>query len=319
MTTTDRGRGKALAPRDDYSQLKAAPEPARLGQATAVEQSRAIAQVQAAVVMARQFPRSQQAAIDQMRDACGRIELARRAFYKFPRGGETVTGATVYLARELARIWGNIDYGLNELARDDTHGQSEMQAYAWDVETNARSTRTFVVEHARDTKRVGRQKLTELRDIAENNNNFGARNTREMIFAVLPQWFTDIAEATCRKTMDEGGGEPLPVRIDKAIHSFGRARITREQLEERVGRPVDEWAHTDVTDLEILFTSLARREISRDEAFPAPVVTAEDLIGEEDRGWRGPHPSAPDPVPEPDPLDPDTFDGPMFDQEGDAS
>lgn len=319
MTTTDRGRGKALAPRDDYSQLKAAPEPARLGQATAVEQSRAIAQVQAAVVMARQFPRSQQAAIDQMRDACGRIELARRAFYKFPRGGETVTGATVYLARELARIWGNIDYGLNELARDDTHGQSEMQAYAWDLETNARSTRTFVVEHARDTKRAGRQKLTELRDIAENNNNFGARNTREMIFAVLPQWFTDIAEATCRKTMDEGGGEPLPVRIDKAIHSFGRARITREQLEERVGRPVDEWAHTDVTDLEILFTSLARREISRDEAFPAPVVTAEDLIGEEGRGWRGPHPSAPDPVPEPDPLDPDTFDGPMFDQEGDAS
>ena len=319
MTTTDRGRGKALAPRDDYSQLKAAPEPARLGQATAVEQSRAIAQVQAAVVMARQFPRSQQAAIDQMRDACGRIELARRAFYKFPRGGETVTGATVYLARELARIWGNIDYGLNELARDDTHGQSEMQAYAWDLETNTRSTRTFVVEHARDTKRVGRQKLTELRDIAENNNNFGARNTREMIFAVLPQWFTDIAEATCRKTMDEGGGEPLPVRIDKAIHSFGRARITREQLEERVGRPVDEWAHTDVTDLEILFTSLARREISRDEAFPAPVVAAEDLIGEEGRGWRGPHPSAPDPVPEPDPLDPDTFDGPMFDQEGDAS
>lgn len=319
MTTTDRGRGKALAPRDDYSQLKAAPEPARLGQATAVEQSRAIAQVQAAVVMARQFPRSQQAAIDQMRDACGRIELARRAFYKFPRAGETVTGATVYLARELARIWGNIDYGLNELARDDTHGQSEMQAYAWDLETNARSTRTFVVEHARDTKRVGRQKLTELRDIAENNNNFGARNTREMIFAVLPQWFTDIAEATCRKTMDEGGGEPLPVRIDKAIHSFGRARITREQLEERVGRPVDEWAHTDVTDLEILFTSLARREISRDEAFPAPVVAAEDLIGEEGRGWRGPHPSAPDPVPEPDPLDPDTFDGPMFDQEGDAS
>ena len=188
----------------------------RLGQATAVEQSRAIAQVQAAAVMARQFPRSTQAAINEMRDACGRSELAKRAFFKFPRGGESVTGASVYLARELARIWGNIDYGLNELRRDDMHGQSEMQAYAWDLQTNARSTRTFVIEHARDTKQ-GRKQLTDLRDISDNNNNFGARAVREMIFATLPQWFTDMAQEVCRETLKNGGGVPLPTRVANAL------------------------------------------------------------------------------------------------------
>ena len=293
------------------------PVPSTVGQATAVEQSRAIAQVQAAVVMARQFPRSEQHAIAQMRDACGRIELARRAFFSFNRAGQTVSGATVYLARELARIWGNIDYGLNELKRDDEHGQSELQAYAWDLETNSRSTRTFVVQHGRDTK-TGRKKLTELRDIAENNNNFGARNVREMIFAVLPQWFTDMAEQVCRETMNNGGGEPLPVRADKAIAAFSRARINREQLEDKVGAPVDEWTHADVTDLEILYGSLARKEIARDEAFPPRRTTIEELTGETPEPPRKTQPK-PKPVEHVDTetgeiLD-EVLDGPMFAQE----
>ena len=293
------------------------PVPSTVGQATAVEQSRAIAQVQAAVVMARQFPRSEQHAIAQMRDACGRIELARRAFFSFNRAGQTVSGATVYLARELARIWGNIDYGLNELKRDDEHGQSELQAYAWDLETNSRSTRTFVVQHGRDTK-TGRKKLTELRDIAENNNNFGARNVREMIFAVLPQWFTDMAEQVCRETMNNGGGEPLPVRADKAIAAFSRARINREQLEDKVGAPVDEWTHADVTDLEILYGSLARKEITRDEAFPPRRTTVEELTGETPEPPRKTQPK-PELVEHVDTetgeiLD-EVLDGPMFAQE----
>ena len=250
----------------------------RLGQATAVEQSRAIAQVQAAAVMARQFPRSTQAAISEMRDACGRTELAKRAFFKFPRGGESVTGASVYLARELARIWGNIDYGLNELRRDDTHGQSEMQAYAWDLQTNARSTRTFVIEHARDTKQ-GRKQLTDLRDISDNNNNFGARAVREMIFATLPQWFTDMAQEVCRETLRNGGGVPLPTRVANALAAYKRARITPAQLAARIGAEPDAWTHEDVTDLEILFRSLQNREITRDEAFPEmeSTVTADEL------------------------------------------
>ena len=250
----------------------------RLGQATAVEQSRAIAQVQAAAVMARQFPRSTQAAISEMRDACGRTELAKRAFFKFPRGGESVTGASVYLARELARIWGNIDYGLNELRRDDVHGQSEMQAYAWDLQTNARSTRTFIIEHARDTKQ-GRKQLTDLRDISDNNNNFGARAVREMIFATLPQWFSDMAQEVCRETLKNGGGVPLPTRVANALAAYKRARITPSQLAARVGTEPDAWTHEDVTDLEILYRSLQNREITRDEAFPEQdaAVTAEEL------------------------------------------
>lgn len=288
--------------------------PAVASQATLTEQARAVAEVQAAVTVAQQVRRDQGRAEAEMKATCERLSVANKAFYSVPNRG---SGPTVHLMRELARIWGNIDYGLNELKRDDEHGQSELQAYAWDLETNSRSTRTFVVQHGRDTK-TGRKKLTELRDIAENNNNFGARNVREMIFAVLPQWFTDMAEQVCRETMNNGGGEPLPVRADKAIAAFSRARINREQLEDKVGAPVDEWTHADVTDLEILYGSLARKEITRDEAFPPRRTTVEELTGETPEPPRKTQPK-PEPVEHVDTetgeiLD-EVLDGPMFAQE----
>jgi hypothetical protein len=155
-------------------QLPSERRPARIGQATAVEQSRAIAEVQAAVIVAQQNPRDTQYALQSMRDSCVNPRLAARAFFAFPRGGERVAGPSIHLARELARIWGNISYGVSEMLRDDDHGQSEMQAYAWDLETNARVATGFIVPHKRDTKR-GVKTLTDMRDIYENNANNGAR------------------------------------------------------------------------------------------------------------------------------------------------
>ena len=69
--------------------------PGRVGQATAVEQSRAVAEVQSAVVMARANPRDSKRALAQMRESCGMMRLAERAFFRFPRGGQTVSGASV--------------------------------------------------------------------------------------------------------------------------------------------------------------------------------------------------------------------------------
>jgi hypothetical protein len=65
------------------------------------------------------------------------MALANRAFYSVPNRGN---GPSVHLARELARIWGNLDYGVKELRRDDAAGESEVLAFAWDQQTNVRSS-----------------------------------------------------------------------------------------------------------------------------------------------------------------------------------
>lgn len=267
------------------------PAPGRVGQGTAVEQSRAAAEVLAAVEVAQRFPRDVQYALAQMRESCRQPHLAKKAFYRFPRGGQTVSGASVHLARELARCWGHIQHGLVEMRRDDEYGQSEMQAFAWDVQTNTRISSTFIVPHKRDTTKDGPKPLSDLRDIYENNTNQGSRRVREAIFAILPPWFVEEAKALCETTLDDGGGQPLAQRVSEALTAFEEMRITRKRLEAKIGRPTGEWTARDVSDLEVIYNSLRRREVSIDDEFPPERVTTDEITNPPPAA-RTPSPSA---------------------------
>ncbi|GAA2838140.1 hypothetical protein RMN57_12980 [Kitasatospora sp. CM 4170] len=250
--------------------------PARIGQGTAVEQSRAVAEVQAAIVVAQQCPRNLSAAVAEMRQSCQNYTLAQRSTFRFSRGSGTVNGPSIHLARELARCWGNIQYGLTELRRDDAAGESEMQAWAWDVQTNTRNSSTFIVPHKRDTK-DGARVLTDMRDIYENNANNGARRVREAIFAVLPAWYIEEAKTLCAQALKNGGGQPLAQRIADARAAYEAVGVTVDQLEQKVTRPVDKWTDHDVAQLQVIYNSIDRGEVTRDEEFPPPRVTAEEI------------------------------------------
>lgn len=266
------------------------PVATRVGQGTAVEQSRAVAEVQAAIVVAQQCPRNVSRAIAEMRESCRRKELADRAFFRYSRGGAPITGGSVHLARELARVWGNFQYGLTELRRDDDYGQSEMLAFAWDVQTNTRNSSTIINPHRLYT---GGRDLTELRDIYENNANVGARRVREAIFAVLPAWFVEEAKDICLKTITDGGGVPLPQRIANAIEVFGNLGVTVPQLEAKLGLPSEKWTDQDVAQLRVIRQSLLRGEISKDEEFPAGRVSGADIIAQPVTAPAAPAPSPP--------------------------
>lgn len=250
--------------------------PARIGQGTAVEQSRAVAEVQAAIVVAQQVPRDINSAISEMRQSCQQMFLAERAFFRYSRGSGNITGASVHLARELARCWGNIQYGLVEMRRDDDYAQSEMQAFAWDVEKNSRNSSTFIVPHKRDQK-GGPKQLTDMRDIYENNANNGARRVREAIFAILPPWFVEEAKQICTKTLADGGGKPLPQRVADAIRAFEGIGVVQDRIETKLGRPSGKWTEHDVAQLLVAFQSIQRGEVTADEEFPLPRVTVDEI------------------------------------------
>ncbi|MFC9973619.1 hypothetical protein ACFVH6_22260 [Spirillospora sp. NPDC127200] len=261
----------------DRAPMPTVPTPARLGQGTAVEQSRAAAEVLAAVEVAQRFPRDIAQAMAQMRESCKQKALADRAFFRFPRAGGAVSGPSVHLARELARCWGHIQYGLVELRRDDEYGQSEMQAWAWDVQTNSRVSTTFIVPHLRDTK-SGPSQLKELRDIYENNANQGSRRVREMIFAILPPWFVEEAKTLCNATLQNGGGVSLATRIANAIEKFAEIGVSQAQIETKLGRPSGQWSAADAAQLGVIFTSIQRGEIRKEEEFPPPTVTGAEIL-----------------------------------------
>lgn len=280
----------------------APPVPTRIGQATAVEQTRAAAQVHAQVLVAKQSPRDLGDAIDELKLSCSTKAVAEKAFYRYRRGDGPVNGITISLAREMARCFRNIDYGLAELHRDDVEGMSEMMAFAWDLENNTRATSTFFVPHRRY---IGGDPLSDLRDIYENNASAGGRRVREMIKAVLPPWFIEEAEAACHATLQKGD-KPIEQRQADAVAVFDGLGVTEGMLVAKLGRPVDSWSPADLAQLSIIRRSLSRHETTVADEFPAALVTAEDLAAQSADAARAPDspqdadagPTAPDTPPE---------------------
>ena len=256
-------------PPADIALPHAASAAAYVGQATAIEQSRAAAEVQAAVVLAHRMPRSIPVAIQRMRETCAVGELAEQAFFRYSRGGGQITGESVHLARELARCWGNLQYGITELERDSANRQSVMLAFCWDLETNTRSTTTFIVPWVRDKQgKTEASPLSSVRDQYENNANMGARRVREQIFAVLPKWFTTQAAAACRHTIEHGSTEPLALRVSKAVAAFDTLGVHVDQLGTKLGRQAGQWGTGDVATLTVIFKSIKAGETSVEDEFP---------------------------------------------------
>ena len=238
----------------------------------AIEASRAIAEAQGKLVIAKRFPRDEVQAYNRVAQACQRKGIAEKAFYSYNRGGGTVSGPTIRFAEELARCWGNIDYGIKELSQDE--GKSEMQAYAWDLETNAQSVQNFTNPHIREAN--GKAKiLTSQRDIYEINANMGARRLRSRILAILPTDLVDMAIAECKKTLAGNNDEPLIDRVKKMIVAFGKIGVTQEQIEKRLGRKVDTMTVDDFTDYIGIYNAIKQGESKIAEWFEAEKVASD--------------------------------------------
>ena len=222
--------------------------------AATIEASRAVAEAQGKLVIAKNFPRNEVEAYAKAMQACKRKSLAEKATYSYPRSGSTISGPSIRLAEELARCWGNIDFGIKELSQKE--GESEMQAYCWDMETNTISSQTFVVAHVRDTKNNGQQKLTTQRDIYENNANMAGRRLRARILAVLPPDLVEAAVAECKKTLAGSNDIPITDRIKKMAVAFEKFGIKPAVIEKRLGRKLDTMTADDISEYIGIYNSL---------------------------------------------------------------
>lgn len=218
-----------------------------------IESSRAIAEAQGKLVIAKRFPRNEARAYEKIIDSCKRPGLASEATYSFPRGRETVSGPSIRLAEELARAWGNIDYGIRELSRKD--GVSEMEAYAWDLETNTSSSQKFTVRHVRDTK-TGSYAITDERDIYELTANQGARRLRARLLAILPPDLVEAALSECKLTLAGKSEIPLADRIRRIVRSFEKYGVTTPMIETRLGHSLDVTLPEEIADLQGVYNSL---------------------------------------------------------------
>jgi len=238
------------------------------GGVVAIEQTRAVAEVQVKLITAAQRPRDAEAAYQQVINSCKRLTFADKAMYSFPRGNTTVSGASIRLAEEMARAWGNVSFGIQELSRIDgdgtekNPGYSEMRAYAWDLEKNTDSFQNFTVKHLVNLKGGKVKVLTDERDIYELCANQGGRRLRARILAILPPDLVEGAVAQVKVTLTGGADMPIADRIRKLLDYFDRHGISKKHIEARLGKPVVEMLPEELAEYHGIYMAIRANQSS---------------------------------------------------------
>ena len=247
------------------------------------DSARAVAEVQAALVIARMNPRDQRQAMDRILNACCRPQLAETALYTYVRGGSDISGPSIRLAEAIAQNWGNIQFGIRELSQ--ANGKSEVQAFAWDVETNTRREVTFSVPHIRHRK-SGSTKLEDPRDIYELVANQGARRLRACILSVIPGDVIEAAVSQCLVTL-KAHADTSPEGIQKLISAFEPFGVTKSQIEKFCQCRADAIKPAQIIRLRKVYSSLKDGMSSPEEWFePEEKPTAEKASASEKKSLK---------------------------------
>ena len=242
-----------------------------------VDSSRAIAEVQASLVIAKRFPRDENRAIERIKNSCGRASLANVALYSYARGGTEITGASIRLLEAVKIAWGNIDSGWRELERNED--RAIVQAYAWDKETNVKEERTFEVPLIRYTRK-GSYKLSDPRDIYELEANNAARRVRACLQAVIPSDVIEEAINACIATQ-QANVDMSPETIKALIAAFEKLGVTQSMIEKRLNRKLSAIQAGNVVQLRTVYKSIVDgigkvSDFFEPEEAPAPAPAAEE-------------------------------------------
>lgn len=222
--------------------------------AVSIEAQRAITEAQSKIQLAKMFPRNETEAFDRLMFACSHPGFAEEAFYSLPRGDKSISGPSIRLAEEIARLYGNFTYGHRELSRGN--GKSEVEVFAWDVENNNYTSRQITVMHVQDTK-SGSYALRSQADVDTRIANIASKQLRGRILSLIPKWMLSEAVNQCRKTLAGGQDkEQREARVQALEARFSARGVDKQALEQYLGHPLKLITDDEIADLFGVYTAL---------------------------------------------------------------
>lgn len=225
---------------------------------TGFQQSEAQAIVQSALTIAAARPRSEDAARTALMHSCGRTTFAEGVRYEFPRGGRTIDGPSVKLAREMARVWGNIGYGFEVIFDDDE--RIILRGWAVDYQSNtwARLEDSFKKLIMRKANRDAPATwvIPDERDLRELINRHGAILERNCILKITPPDLAEDALAKSAQTLlDRQKKDPDGTR-KALLEAFDGLGVSAEMLEIHLGHEIKSCSPTELESLRAVYNSI---------------------------------------------------------------
>ena len=218
-------------------------------------------ELQAMFAVAHNRGRSELDGYNRAMSSCERPAFADGTTYNFPRGGKAISGPSVKLARELARVWGRIAFDLRIV--DVSDEQVHIRAVALDL---VHVTRVAMEDKfSRKIQRRQRDGSTQWvepdeRDLRELINRRGAILVRNCLLQLLPPDLVEDAVAKASATLVSAASGDLQKNRSEVVKallaSFDKVGVKQVQIEEHIGSPIAKLTPTQCQKLRAIYQSL---------------------------------------------------------------
>ena len=233
------------------------------------EQTRA--EVYGAMTLAKKFPRDEVKSRELIIQTCESIKFADSAIYKKPiGGGKTIEGASIRLAEEILRNWGNVKVFKSVIYDDSVRRMIRVVCY--DLQTNASYSEDAVIE-----KTVERKSSKGRTVISERTNSYGEKvcllaatedemmikegaKTSKMIrnagLRLIPQHIKEEAIAKAKEVIRAGLSKNIDVSIKKMVESFELIKVKTSDLEKYLNHPITQLSVDEIANLKMVYQTI---------------------------------------------------------------
>lgn len=235
------------------------------------QQDKALIDMQ--ISTAKAYPRNVKQSIDEIVALVTMDkETAATCTYSLPRGGKSISGPSVHLAKIIAQSWGNMRVEAKVV--DIGQKQITSQAIAFDLEKNL----AIKVEVKRSiwSSRNGRYNDDMITVTGNAANAIALRNA---VYAVVPRGVVDKAYNAAKRTItgDVSDEDKLVAKRKKVVDALRDTyKVTEDEILGAIGKAA--LAHITADDLVTLIgigQAIKDGDISVDNAFRAKKATVE--------------------------------------------
>lgn len=238
-------------------------------------ESAAVVEIKSAITIAKQCPRNEYESQLAIIKSLDHPSFSLKSIYRFPRGGAEVSGPSVYFAREMARLWGNMRHGVSIIT--DSDDDRIVEGWAWDVETNTKVSSQS--QFKKLIQRKGQWIRPDERDLRELTNKHGAICVRNSLLQLFPDYIVQ----SCIEAAKKGGVNAVKKMgassvKQSIVDSFNAKKITIVNLEKYIGVNEKNWNEETLANLQAVLIALDDGQLKRADIIPSVETPAASEI-----------------------------------------
>lgn len=251
------------------------------------------AEIEAAFVMAKKFPRNEEDIRIKVLKTCRIPSFAEKAKYRKPQGKvqdsrgkwvqNYVIGPSVRLAEEMFRQWGHIDVETTVLYEDDRRRM--VQVRAMDMESGSTNRGQFIIEKVVERKNAKGRTVMEERlnssgerifvvlatedEALMKQNSLASKYRRNLILQLIPVYLlADALDAVDETKTSNIKSDPEKAKKGVA-DEFASIGVLPSGLEEYLGHPFAQITPDEISELKDIFTTIKDGETTWAEVLAA--------------------------------------------------